>query len=56
MSRMWGSSLDHILEVGVVTADGEIRRANSSHNPELLWVCFEKGINFWPLETKHGTY
>ncbi|KAK3903190.1 hypothetical protein C8A05DRAFT_43537 [Staphylotrichum tortipilum] len=38
MSRMWGTSLDHIVEAGVVTADGEIRRANSSHNPELLWA------------------
>lgn len=38
MSRMWGSSLDHVVEVEVVTADGEIQRASSSVNPDLFWV------------------
>jgi FAD/FMN-containing dehydrogenase len=39
MSRMWGSSLDHVVEVEVVSADGEIQRANSSHNSDHFWVC-----------------
>ncbi|EAQ91735.1 hypothetical protein CHGG_03670 [Chaetomium globosum CBS 148.51] len=37
-SRMWGSTLDHVVEVEVVTADGEIRRANSSQNSDLFWA------------------
>jgi FAD/FMN-containing dehydrogenase len=50
---MWGTSLDHIIEVGVVTADGEIRRANSSHNEDLLWVRLSKEITSSPsLQTQ----
>ncbi|KAK3295219.1 uncharacterized protein B0H64DRAFT_321750 [Chaetomium fimeti] len=37
-ARMWGSTLDHVVEVEVVTADGEIRRANSSQNSDLFWA------------------
>jgi len=39
MSRMWGSCLDHVLEVEVVTSDGVIRRANERENSDLFWVC-----------------
>ncbi|KAL2020035.1 hypothetical protein VTK56DRAFT_8938 [Thermocarpiscus australiensis] len=38
MSRMWGSSLDHVLEVQVVTADGKIERASNSQNADLFWA------------------
>lgn len=38
MSRMWGSCLDHIVEVEVVTADGKIQRANEKLNPDLFWA------------------
>lgn len=38
MSRMWGSCLDHVIEVEVVTADGNIQRANSTKNSDLFWV------------------
>jgi FAD/FMN-containing dehydrogenase len=37
-SRMWGSTLDHVVEVEVVTADGHIRRASKSQNADLFWV------------------
>jgi hypothetical protein len=37
-SRMWGSCLDHVLEVEVVTADGKIQRANEAQNPDLFFV------------------
>jgi FAD/FMN-containing dehydrogenase len=39
MSRMWGSALDHILEVQVVTANGSIVRASETENGDLFWVC-----------------
>lgn len=38
-SRMWGSCLDHVLEVEVVTADGTIRRASPTQNSDLFFVC-----------------
>ncbi|KAK5659792.1 hypothetical protein OQA88_1003 [Cercophora sp. LCS_1] len=37
MSRMWGSALDHVVEVEVVTADGKIQRASKQENPNLFW-------------------
>ncbi|KAK4638794.1 hypothetical protein QC761_704440 [Podospora bellae-mahoneyi] len=38
MSRMWGSALDHIVEVEVVTADGKIQRASATQNEDLFWA------------------
>lgn len=38
MSRMWGSALDHIMEVEVVTADGNIVRASDDQNSDLFYV------------------
>jgi hypothetical protein len=38
MSRMWGSALDHIVEVEIVTADGSVRRASDDENADLLWA------------------
>ncbi|GAB1319837.1 Berberine bridge enzyme [Madurella fahalii] len=38
MSRMWGSCLDHVIEVEVVTADGKIQRASNSENSDLFWA------------------
>jgi FAD/FMN-containing dehydrogenase len=35
---MWGSCLDHVLEVEVVTADGKIQRASERQNPDLFFV------------------
>ncbi|CCC10462.1 hypothetical protein SMAC4_08015 [Sordaria macrospora] len=37
MSRMWGSALDHVVEVEVVTADGKIQRASETQNSDLFW-------------------
>lgn len=38
MSRMWASSLDHVVEVEVVTADGSVRRASREENADLFWA------------------
>jgi len=37
-SRMWGSALDHILEVEVALANGTVTRANSTQHPDLFFV------------------
>ncbi|KAF5021250.1 hypothetical protein F66182_6648 [Fusarium sp. NRRL 66182] len=46
ISRMWGSALDHIVEVEVVTADGAIRRASQSRNSDLFWALRGAGASF----------
>ncbi|KAM7219119.1 putative oxidase [Rhypophila decipiens] len=46
MSRMWGSCLDHVLEVEVVTADGKIQRASQNENPDLFWALRGSAAGF----------
>lgn len=38
MSRMWGTALDHIVEVQVVLADSSIVRASESLNPDVFFA------------------
>ncbi|MBE3043508.1 FAD-dependent oxidoreductase [Candidatus Bathyarchaeota archaeon] len=37
-SRMWGTCLDHVVGVEVVTAEGEVVRASEEENADLFWV------------------
>lgn len=46
MSRMWGSALDHVEEVEVVTADGEIQRASYTENVDLFFGLKGAGGSF----------
>lgn len=46
MSRMWGSCLDHVLEVEVVTADGKIQRASETQNSDLFFALKGAGASF----------
>ncbi|ORY59272.1 uncharacterized protein BCR38DRAFT_412970 [Pseudomassariella vexata] len=45
-SRMWGSCLDHVLEVEVVTADGTIQRASEIENSDLFFALKGAGAGF----------
>ncbi|KAI1173720.1 hypothetical protein F4777DRAFT_556523 [Nemania sp. FL0916] len=45
-SRMWGSCLDHVVEVEVVTADGSIKRANETENSDLFFALKGAGAGF----------
>ncbi|KAG5985013.1 hypothetical protein E4U55_002120 [Claviceps digitariae] len=45
-SRMWGTSLDHVLEMEVVTADGQVRKASENENPDLFWALRGAGASF----------
>ncbi|SRR5258706_662808 len=38
VSRLWGSALDHILEVEVVLANSTITRASEVLNPDVFFV------------------
>ncbi|KAF7561594.1 hypothetical protein G7046_g2554 [Stylonectria norvegica] len=44
--RMWGSALDHVIEVEVVTADGAVQRASETENPDLFWALRGAGASF----------
>jgi len=39
LSRKWGLTCDHLLQVQIVTADGRIVVANDSQNSDLFWAC-----------------
>ncbi|KAM0256104.1 hypothetical protein ACHAQJ_005191 [Trichoderma viride] len=45
-SRMWGSALDHVIEVQVVTANGTILRANENDYADLFWAIRGAGASF----------
>lgn len=38
-SRMWGAALDHIEEMQVVLASGDIVRANKKEHSDVFWAC-----------------
>jgi FAD/FMN-containing dehydrogenase len=38
LSRMYGLTLDHVVEMEVVIADGSIVRANATDHKDLYWV------------------
>ncbi|MDQ4504012.1 FAD-binding oxidoreductase [Sinomonas sp. ASV322] len=46
LSRMFGSTVDFLREVEIVTADGAIRRVNAETAPELFWALKGAGHNF----------
>jgi FAD/FMN-containing dehydrogenase len=46
LRRPYGLSLDNLLSVDIVTADGQLRTASGSENPELFWAVRGAGSNF----------
>ncbi|GAA1591129.1 FAD-binding oxidoreductase [Kribbella sancticallisti] len=46
LTRQFGLSLDNVLSVQVVTADGRILRAAADENPDLYWAVRGGGGNF----------
>jgi FAD/FMN-containing dehydrogenase len=44
--RKHGLTIDHLLAVEIVTADGEIRQVDAEHDPELFWAIRGAGANF----------
>lgn len=46
MSRMWGTSLDHVEEVEIVLADSSIIRANDHQNKDIFWAVKGAGASF----------
>lgn len=46
LTRRFGWTVDNLLEVELVTADGEIRRANHEDHGDLFWAIRGAGHNF----------
>ncbi len=45
LSRRFGWTVDSLLEIEIVTADGQVRRASRTTNPELFWAARGAGAN-----------
>jgi FAD/FMN-containing dehydrogenase len=46
LRRRYGYSIDNLLAVDIVTADGQVRTANETENPDLFWAVRGAGSNF----------
>lgn len=46
LARRFGLSIDNLLSVDIVTADGELRHASADQNPDLFWGVRGGGGNF----------
>jgi FAD/FMN-containing dehydrogenase len=46
LTRRFGWTVDNLLEVEIVTADGHVRRASRDENPDLFWAIRGAGANF----------
>ncbi len=46
LSRAFGHTVDNLLGAEVVTADGLLRRASATENPDLFWAIRGGGGNF----------
>lgn len=46
ITRKFGLTIDNLLSVEIVTADGSARRASADENPDLFWAIRGGGGNF----------
>lgn len=46
LTRRLGFTVDQLIEVEIVTADGQVRRANSETEPDLFWAIRGGGGNY----------
>jgi FAD/FMN-containing dehydrogenase len=46
LRRRYGLSIDSLLSVDIVTADGQFRRASATENEDLFWAVRGAGSNF----------
>jgi FAD/FMN-containing dehydrogenase len=46
LARRFGLALDNVMAVDIVTADGKLRHASATENPDLFWAVRGGGGNF----------
>ena len=46
LRRKFGLSIDNMLSAEIVTADGQVRTASATSNPDLFWAIRGAGSNF----------
>ena len=46
LARQWGLTIDSLLAVELVTADGKVRIVDAAHEPDLFWALRGGGGNF----------
>ena len=46
LRRKYGLSIDSLISVDIVTADGQLRRASADENDDLFWAVRGAGSNF----------
>src|SRR6185436_18492898 len=46
LRRKYGLTIDSLLSVDIVTADGTLRRASADENEDLFWAVRGAGSNF----------
>jgi FAD/FMN-containing dehydrogenase len=46
LRRKYGLSIDNLISADIVTADGQVRRASATENPDLFWAIRGAGSNF----------
>src|SRR5206468_4953549 len=46
LRRKYGLSIDSLVSVDIVTADGQLRRASATENEDLFWAVRGAGSNF----------
>jgi FAD/FMN-containing dehydrogenase len=51
LMRSYGLASDNVVGVEIVTADGQVRRANATENPDLFWGVRGGGGNFGVVTT-----
>jgi FAD/FMN-containing dehydrogenase len=50
--RRWGWACESVVAIDVVTADGELIRADETHNSDLLWAARGAGPGFMGVVTR----
>lgn len=51
-SRLWGNGAAQIMAIDVVTADGELIRADAKHNTDYLWAARGAGAGYFGVITR----